>query len=161
MAYLALLRQLQQHVVADLELRAERQRHKVDALGGDVLGEIAFLHVQAARPGLLDGFPGQKRNLAVPVSGVRVLGDAVMGLDGHRAVHHGLARALALGHADGAHGAVRGAFGVRPFHAALVEHVELLARLVRSGFGVTYFESVVLAALVFLERHDSPNKPSK
>ena len=44
-AYLALLRQLQQHVVADLELRAKRQRHEIDALGGDVLGEIAFLHI--------------------------------------------------------------------------------------------------------------------
>ena len=97
----------------------------------------------------------------MPISGVRVLGDAVMGLDGHRAVHHGFARALALGHADGAHGAVRGAFSVGSFHAALVEHVELLARLVRDGFGITYFESVVLSALVFLERHDSPNKPSE
>ena len=97
----------------------------------------------------------------MPISGVRVLGDAVMGLDGHRAVHHGFARALALGHADGAHGAVRGAVGVGPFHAALVEHVELLACLVRGGFGVACFEDAVLPALFFLDRHDPPNKPSK
>ena len=96
----------------------------------------------------------------MPISGVRVLGDAVMGLDGHRAVHHGLARAFALGHADGSHGAVRGAVGVGPFHAALVEHVELLACLVLGGFGVACFKGAVLAALLVFERHDPPNKPS-
>ncbi len=87
---------------------------------------------------------------------MRVLGDAVMGLDGHRALHHGLARALALRYAYGAHGAVRGAVGVGAFHTALFEHIELFACVLRSGFGVACFKDAVLAVLVFLERHDPP-----
>ena len=163
MAHLALLGQLQQHVVADFDLRAQRQRHKVDAFGGDVLGEVAFLHVQAAGLGLRNGFPSKQRNLAVPFAGVRVLGHAVVRLDGNRAVDHGFARALAFGNAYGAHGAMRGAFGVGAFHAALFHDADLVVcRLTRGAIRLAGSAGVrQLIILVAVLRHKSPNKPSE
>ena len=162
-AHLALLGQLQQHVVADFDLRAQRQRHKVDAFGGDVLGEVAFLYVKAAGLGLRNGFPSKQRNLAVPFAGVRVLGHTMVRFDGDRAVDYSFARALAFGNACGAHGAMRGAFGVRAIHATLFHNVDLVVcRLARGAIRFAGSASVrLLHILVAVLRHKSPNKPSE
>ena len=59
-AYLADLRDFDNHVFADFDLGAHGHVHYVDAFGAEVLGEIAFFHIESHSLGALNGFPGKK-----------------------------------------------------------------------------------------------------
>ena len=67
-AYLSDLRDFDNHVFADFDLGAHRHMHYVDAFGAEVFGEIAFFHVESHSLGALDGLPGKKRDLAMPIA---------------------------------------------------------------------------------------------
>ena len=102
-AHLADLGKLEHNLIADLHLGAERQREQVHPLGGDVLGEVALLHVEAHRARLLDGFPGEQRYLAMPVAGMGVARHTMVRVDMDLPTLNWLfTRALALGDVDGA-----------------------------------------------------------
>ena len=59
-AHFANLRDLDNHVIADFDLGAHGHVHYVDAFGAEVLGEIAFFHIEPHSLGALNGFPGKK-----------------------------------------------------------------------------------------------------
>lgn len=59
-AHFADLRDLDNHVFADFDLGAHGHVHYVDAFGAEVLGEIAFFHIESHSLGALNGFPGKK-----------------------------------------------------------------------------------------------------
>ena len=67
-AYLADLRDLDDHVFADFDLGAHGHMHYVDAFGAEVFGEIAFFHIEPHSLGALDGLPSKKRDLAMPIA---------------------------------------------------------------------------------------------
>ena len=48
------LADLDQNVVADLELCAQGERKQVDPLSGEVLSKVAFVHIEPAMLGSLD-----------------------------------------------------------------------------------------------------------
>ena len=67
-AHLADLRDLDNHVFADFDLGTHGHMHYVDAFGTEVLSEIAFFHIEPHSLGAFDGFPGKKRDLAMPIA---------------------------------------------------------------------------------------------
>src|SRR5450759_2956659 len=71
-ALLADLGDLDGDVLAYLQVRAYRQRHQLDPLGGNVLGEVAGPDVQPLEPHLVDALHRQQAHLPVPLAGVRV-----------------------------------------------------------------------------------------
>ena len=94
-ADLADLADLDQDVIANLELRAQGECEQVDSLGGEVLSKIALVHIESARLRRLDRFCGQKRDLAVPMPGMRIGGESKLLDDGIVPIGDGrLARAL-------------------------------------------------------------------
>ena len=78
-AHLSYLADLCQHFVTKLELRAQGQRQKVDALDCEILPEGSLVHGKAELLCLLDGLQGEERHLAVPISGMGVAFDAGIG----------------------------------------------------------------------------------
>ena len=92
--------------VADLDRGPDGQRAQVDALGGDVLGEVAGADVEALVDHRLDRLERQQGDLAVPVTGVRVALEAAV-VHEHAAAAGLLADGLLLGqvHADDLAGA--------------------------------------------------------
>ena len=95
--HLADLRDLDNHVFADFDLRTHGHMHYVDAFGTEVFGEIAFFHIEPHSLGALDGLPSKKRDLAMPIArGVCVVFHSEM-RDDFNALGDGLfARSFAL-----------------------------------------------------------------
>ena len=77
MAFLSDLRHLKNRV-AHRKPGADRECDEVQSFCGDVLGEIAGVHIEPESTHLFDAFQGQETYLPVPFSGVGIADDAVV-----------------------------------------------------------------------------------
>lgn len=78
MAFLADLGDFHQCVFSQLQAGAHRQFPEFDAFGGNVFGKITWIDVKTLLPNLGNAFKSQKTDLAMPITGMGVVFQAVV-----------------------------------------------------------------------------------
>jgi len=78
MAFLADLGDFHQCVFSQLQAGAHRQFPEFDAFGGNVFGKIAWIDIKTLLSNFGNAFNGQKTDLAMPITGMGVVFQAVV-----------------------------------------------------------------------------------